>query len=44
MLYYILGAAFIIPVTIIAFAYVNTGIVLYRSVNEARAMMGRIER
>ena len=44
MLYYILVAAFIIPVIITVFAYANTGIVLYRSVDEARAMIGQVDR
>ena len=44
MLYYILAVAFVIPLSIILYAYITTGRVLYRSVREARSMMGHTDR
>ena len=44
MLYYILAVAFLIPLIIMIYAYTNAGVVLYKSVNEARSMMGQSDR
>ena len=44
MLYYIFVVAFAIPLVIMICAYGRTGIVLYKSVGEARAMMGQTDR
>ena len=44
MLYYIFAVAFAIPLVIMIYAYGRTGIVLYKSVGEARAMIGQSDR
>ena len=44
MLYYILHVGFVFPLLIMIFAYIKTGIVLYKSVSEANAMMGQRNR
>ena len=44
MLYYLLVVAFGIPLLIMTYAYVKTGIVLYKSISEAKAMIGLTDR
>ena len=44
MLYYLLVVAFGIPLLIMVYAYIKTGIVLYKSVNEAKALIGQTDR
>ena len=44
MLYYLLVVTFGIPLLIMIYAYVRTGIVLYKSVSEAKAMIGQTDR
>ena len=40
VLYYILAVAFCVPLTIMTIAYIRTGVTLFRSVQEARALTG----
>ena len=44
MLYYVLAVAFILPLLVMTYAYVRTGLTLHNSVKEARAMRGDPER
>ena len=44
MLYYVLVVTFILPLFIMIYAYVHTGLTLHKSVKEARVMMGGTER